>query len=240
MTNRYLSASISNRGLRKRNEDACSSDNDRGIFLVADGMGGHHRGDVASTAFIETAMNFLSTPKNVTDYFDLLSRAVSAANDCIYRLSQTEEEGKPMGTTAVICILENNRYHVGWVGDSRAYLFRKGKLRQVTKDHSLVQNLVDQKVISEKEALTHPERNVITRAIGTDQQVETDFTYGELKKGDLIFLCTDGICGVLENKKIQKLLKEKKSLEEKTKNIIDSAMKAGSEDNATAILIEVL
>jgi len=240
MKERYLSASMSSRGQRKRNEDACSSDNGRGIFLVADGMGGHHRGDAASAAFIETAMDFLSDPGNATDYFDLLSRAVSAANDVIYRLSQTEVEKKPMGTTGVLCILENNRYHVGWVGDSRAYLFRKGKLQQVTKDHSLVQNLVDQGVISEKEALSHPERNVITRAIGTDQQVETDFTYGELQKGDLIFLCTDGICGVLENKKIQKLLKEKKSLQEKTEGIIDSAMQAGSEDNATAILIEVL
>ncbi len=233
------SASITHRGKRERNEDSFALHNEEGIFIVADGMGGHHRGDVASITFVEEVLSRLVERKKTSFIRDAISEAVSAANDIIYRLSRSEDEAKIMGTTAVICILKDNRYHIGWAGDSRAYILRKGKLLQVTRDHSHVQTLVDSGIITEKEARKHPERNVISRAIGTEESVETDHVEGDILPGDIFLLCTDGVHGEMDEKYLRKILRKKISLQKRSEEIIKTALQLGGDDNATVILVQV-
>ncbi len=233
------SAGASSQGQRNRNEDSYAIKNKAGIYIVADGMGGHKRGDLASQTLIAETLRLLVPPDKEKQREKTIAPAIinalSTANKSIYHLAA---EGDMMGTTAVICVVTERQYHIGWAGDSRAYLQRKGKLTQLTRDHSPVQRLLEAGLITEEEARRHPERNVIDRAVGIEKEVEVDITSGDLRKNDILLLCTDGIHGILDTGDINKILKKKFSLKEKAEKLIEKALDSGGEDNATVVLVQ--
>ncbi|MFW5770919.1 MAG: Stp1/IreP family PP2C-type Ser/Thr phosphatase [Spirochaetota bacterium] len=239
--------------VRPANEDALLVDEKNGLFIVADGMGGHEAGDVASKMFINETKQFLSgkigddIPE--TEISMLLEKAIQNANRKIYMYSKNHGSGRIMGTTAVLMALTDNQYFISWVGDSRAYLMRDGTMKRLTRDHSYVQQLVDSGEISEKEARVHPRRNMVTRAAGVEQEIEVETVWGQSRVGDVFLLCTDGLTGPLEDGVIAAHLerggrheggKPGSEPDAITDVLIQSAIEEGGDDNVTVVIVELL
>lgn len=203
--------------------------------LVADGMGGHSAGEVASRLFMETACEILSAmrPEDVTT--ETLSGIFSLANSRIFAESTGEKRG--MGTTATLAVFNGADVLIGHVGDSRAYMFCAGSLSQITHDHSYVQSLVDRGLISKEDAAAHPQRNIIMRAIGTEKDIETDFFNLKLHNNDVLLLCSDGLTGSVTDAKIAEILSGELSCA--AKSLIDTALAGGGKDNITVVLAAV-
>ena len=228
--------------VRNLNEDSIGMDPENGVFVAADGMGGHSAGEVASKLLVDTVMEYLRAAfKNGTaeKIGTLIWKGISFANEKIHNLSGTDSDKMGMGTTAVVLVFLKKMYHVGWVGDSRLYLFRDGKLSQITRDHSAVQTLVDAGMITEDEALRHPQRNVITRAVGVESRIEVDLLSGKVKAEDIFLVCTDGVSGVLSSGELKKILTSSRNLNSISSMLIESANEKGGRDNSSAILIRV-
>ncbi len=213
--------------------------------MVADGMGGHQAGEVASamaTAEISRIVNQnFCTSMTETELFELLTKAVKTANRVIFEKALSEESMSGMGTTVTLCFIWGSRAFVAQVGDSRLYLFREGKLHRITTDHSLVQQLLDSGQITEEEAACHPQKNVITRALGTDSGVEIDLYDFSLCEKDKLLLCTDGLSNMLPDKKLSKLLAETDGLgpQKVAEILVEEANAQGGYDNITTVLLEV-
>ncbi len=206
-----------------------------GFFvLVADGMGGHRAGETASRIFVETAkeMLFRSNEDNITP--DDIKAVFSSANNNILQESRCEASKQGMGTTASLAVFCGNRAIIGHVGDSRVYHYSNGALSQVTRDHSYVQSLVDRGLISKQEAFSHPQRNIITRAIGTDSSIETDIYSAYLDNSDALLLCTDGLFGVVSDFEINKILSS--GLDTAASRLIEAALIGGGTDNITVVI----
>ncbi len=229
--------------IRSVNEDcaAVSSDlNGMTLALLADGMGGHKAGDVASQMTIDVLQRELSAihhEMSVKQWEEAMMQAIDRANTEVYNKASQSTEFLGMGTTLVIGIMSKNRLSIAHIGDSRAYLLHKGQLNRITEDHSLVNELLKTGQISEQEANLHPRRNVITRALGTDQTIEADIGHTEWYQGDILLLCTDGLSNLLSESSMVEILNMDLSLEGRADLLIERALEAGGEDNVTVVLV---
>lgn len=227
--------------LRAGNEDAYLMANDRGLFIVADGMGGHAAGEVASEMVTRlVAEHFHPEPdQSDEELMAALVEAIRSANQAIYERTLAELDKRGMGTTATVLALLPQRYLIGQVGDSRAYLLRGGVLTQITKDHSYVQEQVDAGRLSPEEARVHPYANVITRCVGSNGNVIPDLFLGTLENDDLLMLTSDGLTGMLEDDELKRILQNGQDLEELVDTLIAEANRKGGLDNITVILVRV-
>ena len=231
---------------RKNNEDAyyisAGEDPSENVYLVADGMGGCNAGEIASSSAIDAFLaHFWKEMQHAEqeDLPDLLTGAMAAANREVYEKSNQEREYAEMGTTLVAAAVREGKVYVSHVGDSRAYLFRKNALMLLTTDHSYVMELVKTGMITKEEAVDHPKRNIITRAVGIRDFVEADTTIRPVKQGDLLLLCTDGLSGMLRDIEIGEILERQMPLEEKAKLLVAEANRKGGQDNISLVLVEI-
>ncbi|MGF7185703.1 protein phosphatase [Desulfitispora alkaliphila] len=228
---------LTNKGLvRKGNEDDYLCCQDRGLFVVADGMGGHAAGEVASSLAIQEVKKYICTDKELIIPEDL-ERAVLKANEAIYNKSKEEEECNGMGTTLTVAKIHQAKLWVTHVGDSRIYLVRNNEIKLLTEDHSLVAELVKKGKITESEAKLHPQKNMLTRAIGTQAIVNVDVFSHEIQKEDLIILCTDGLSNLVDSQQMMETLLNQ-SIEKGVKKLVDKALDRGGHDNITLIAVE--
>lgn len=206
------------------------------LFIVADGMGGHNGGDYASKLTVETMLTEIadSFEKNPVKIF---GKAISKANDVIRRKAEEIPDMEGMGTTVVAATCMGRFLQVANVGDSRLYVVGKG-IRQITKDHSLVEEMVRVGTISEAEARNHPDKNIITRAVGASDSVEADYFTVELEAGDSVLMCTDGLTNMLEDEEIRMILGGARDIVEKAQALVNAANANGGKDNITVVLIE--
>lgn len=209
--------------------------------VVADGMGGHKGGRVASTTAATLIVDYIrdnipSVGRSEQDMFDILTKAIKEANEKVYIRSLTEDELSGMGTTVVAVIYKSGILYVANIGDSRMYII-DDSIRQVTKDHSLVQDLIDQGIISAHEASQHPNKNIITRAVGTEMNVEIDLFKINVEPNTKILLCTDGLTNFVDDDTIEKTVR-KYNCSVATDKLIELANKNGGRDNITLINID--
>ena len=229
--------------IRSGNEDnfAVHATGDRGLFIVADGMGGHAAGEVASEMAVQIVERELQGVKNLDDRSvpETVAEALRKANRKIHDRTITEVDKQGMGTTASVLLLSAMRYLIGQVGDSRVYLLRDGALHQLTKDHSYVQEQVDAGFLTPEQARYHPYSNVITRCVGASPEVEPDIYTGETKVGDLFLVASDGLTGMVDDRRLQMLLMSRAEPERKVHALISEANGRGGLDNITAIVVQV-
>ena len=229
--------------IRAGNEDSFHSkvDDTGGIFIVADGMGGHAAGEVASEMAVEILRDQLASLRDLHDRnaADKVMNALRGANLAIYNRTVTETDKQGMGTTASVLIISGRRYLIGQVGDSRIYLLREGALRQLTKDHSYVQEQVDAGFLTPEQARYHPYSNVITRCVGASDDVEPDTFAGETRDGDIFLVASDGLTGMVDDRRLQQLLSARAEPQRIVDSLIAEANGRGGLDNITAILVQV-
>jgi protein phosphatase len=231
--------------IRSGNEDyyVTEAQADRGLFVVADGMGGHAAGEVASEMAGETVkLELNGVAKNLDDpsAAQRLTDALRKANRNIHDRTMTEVDKQGMGTTASVLLLSPTKYLIGQVGDSRVYLLRDGALVQLTKDHSYVQEQVDAGFLTPEQARYHPYSNVITRCVGASPDVEPDIYQGEVKLGDIFLVASDGLTGMVDDRRLQMLLMSRAEPERKVHSLISEANGRGGLDNITAIVVQVM
>lgn len=219
--------------LRKQNEDAAWFDEARAVFAVADGMGGHLAGEVASRMAIEAVQRMAR--ENERPGIAALREAVACAHETILAHAQDHIECAGMGTTLSVLWLGENYAYIAHVGDSRIYRLREGSLTQITQDHSLVEELVRAGLITREQARTHPRRNIITRALGTHGENEPDMLVTDVQDGDVFLLCTDGLTGMVPDDEIERTLRDC-GMEEAADRLLALALDAGGRDNVTLIL----
>ncbi len=228
--------------IRSGNEDNYLMIPERGIFVVADGMGGHAAGEVASEMAVQLISRDLGSFKGLSDA-DASSRmtvAIKAANAAIFERTLAEHDKRGMGTTATCLVLHgSNRYLLGQVGDSRAYLLRNGQFKQVTKDHSYVQEQVDLGYLTPEQARTHPYANVITRCVGASADVMPDIFSGTVKPGDVFLLASDGLTGMVEDDQLASILQAQGTPERWVDKLVAEANRRGGLDNITCIIVHV-
>lgn len=231
-------ASKSITGKRSRNEDCALILQTERVqaCAVSDGMGGHAAGEMASKTAVESLQDWLGVPD--AEPVSLLRRAFLQANDKVYTLSYSDPSMFGMGCTLVAAMLHPDTFYAANVGDSRLYLFHGNTIRQITKDHSFVAELVMRGIITPEEAKTHPRRNLITRAIGTDESVEVDLFCEDWKAGDILLLCSDGLCGVLTDAQLASHLMDAADLSAACDSLVQHALDAGSTDNITVVLAQ--
>jgi PPM family protein phosphatase len=227
--------------LRSNNEDAFIVSPDLGLCVVADGMGGAESGEIASRIFSETSLEVFSRGERNAeqDVLELAQKAFQTANERILCQGTANPEQSGMGCTAELIAFHDQRYILGHVGDSRTYLFRQGELRQITKDHSVVQEQLDQGMITPAEARHHSLRHVIVRAVGINETLAVDFIRGRYIPGDVFLLCSDGLTDMLDDTAIKYALASPTQLEQRVDTLIALAKSAGGRDNITTILCEV-
>ena len=226
--------------VRQRNEDWLCVCPDLGFFAVADGMGGHQAGDVASHMALSVLEEYLRKNRLDQDsYSNKLQRGIQLANQAVYQAACDNYEQRGMGATITACLIEGFKATIANAGDSRALLWREGKLSRLTIDHSLVQELIDGGGITEKEAMLHPKRNVITRALGVDSWLDIDISEHVLIKEDRLLLCTDGLTGFITDEGISALLAREADPNQEARLLVNEAIKAGSNDNITIIIMAV-
>lgn len=236
--------------VRKNNEDYCKGEiigtdfGSIGIFALADGMGGHNKGEVASKLAVENILCFLKEnllqSKNIKiDYVDdVIKQAYNNVNHIIYQKSMNDKSCEGMGTTLTTAILYKDNLYVANVGDSRCYLLNENGFSRITVDHSVVEELIRAKVITEEEAKNHPRKNHITRAMGTDEIVIVDIFKHKIARGDKILLASDGLTGFVEDAIIKETIMEEKSIVDLTEKLINIANDIAGKDNISVILIE--
>ncbi|HEY6808508.1 MAG TPA: Stp1/IreP family PP2C-type Ser/Thr phosphatase [Gemmatimonadales bacterium] len=227
--------------IRSGNEDNYLTIPDRGIFVVADGMGGHAAGEVASEMAVRVIGRELGSLRGLGDeeVAERMRTAIRSANAAIFQRTLTEHDKRGMGTTVTALVLYESRFLIGQVGDSRAYLLRDGKLTQVTKDHSYVQEQVDAGYLTPEQARTHPYSNVITRCVGANSDVSPDVYVGTVKPLDLFLLASDGLTGMVEDPQLGEILRAARTPQEQVDDLVAEANRHGGLDNITAILIRI-
>lgn len=209
------------------------------LFIVADGMGGHKAGDVASRVSIEKFVKYVCST-HMTDPANILDSGIISVNKEIYDMANSNRDYSGMGTTFVAATISEYHLYIANVGDSRLYLIGRD-IQQITRDHSLVEDMVRMGMIAKDEARTHYKKNVITKAIGVaeDKTATPDIFEIEIEKGDKLLLCSDGLTNMVEDYDIKKIIKNSESLEEAVRRLIKQANENGGKDNISAILIDV-
>ncbi|WP_341456641.1 Stp1/IreP family PP2C-type Ser/Thr phosphatase [Clostridium oryzae] len=226
---------------RELNEDYMASytSDSLNIYIIADGMGGHNAGEVASKTAVESVIEYVKKAEQISDIGNLLKRAIIYANDEVNKLSQQDDQLNGMGTTITACITDGDNYIVANVGDSSCYVLADKKLIKVTKDHSLVQQLIDEGSITEDEGKNHPNKNIITRAVGTGSDIEVDLFELDTNNLEKIILCTDGLTNEIELDDMSRILDESNSDNmQACRELVELAKKNGGRDNITVMVIE--
>ena len=230
--------------VREINEDAfyiSNSLDEVQLYMLADGMGGYNGGEIASKIAVETAKNYIENnfkeiEKDRDSIIQLLGSSMEYANMVVYEKSQQKPELYGMGTTLEVCLIYNNRAFIGHVGDSRIYRIRKDFMRKLTQDHSYVQKLVKDGTITQEEAAHHPQKNMLTRALGCNAFVEPDVMVKGFLKDDILIMNSDGLTNLVSQEEIFK--EAKKNIEQATKNLVQMANDNGGYDNITVIIIK--
>ena len=227
--------------VRSGNEDSFLLDCAQGLFIVADGMGGHAAGEVASEMAVQIVSRELGSLRGLSDgeAAAKMRTAIRKANAAIFDRTLAEHDKRGMGTTTTVMVLFSRRYLIGQVGDSRAYLLREGHLLQLTKDHSYVQEQVDAGLLTPEQARTHPYSNVITRCVGANEDVAPDVYFGNLESKDVVLLASDGLTGMLEDDQIATIMSAEENPESCVNKMIADANRRGGLDNITAIVVRV-
>lgn len=209
------------------------------LFMVADGMGGHNAGDYASQHAVEKVVEVIEGYTQETDSENILQKAIDDANTHINQMAKSNERLKGMGTTlvAVTVDVEENHVLVANVGDSRMYIINDF-ITQITKDHSLVEEMVDMGGIDREAARLHPDKNIITRAVGVKEYVLVDFFDITISEKEMLLLCTDGLTNMLKDKEIHRIIRESADIEEAGRRLIDAANANGGRDNIAVVLVE--
>jgi serine/threonine protein phosphatase PrpC len=231
--------------IRLLNEDSFfvqNHSNEFSVAIVADGMGGHRAGDMASQTAIEAIAPHLSNipaGSSIEECKEIIRAAVYQANQLVYELSLANPDLHGMGTTVAIAVATSKWFIVAHVGDSRVYLLENSvkRLHQLTADHSLVSELVKSGQLAEEEVATHPHRNVLTRAVGTDQHVALEVGNWMWNEGDLLLLCSDGLSNMVKEANLNHILSQPIAIDEKAKALIQAALAGGGDDNITVALI---
>ena len=228
-----ISLGISKTGLvRQRNEDRFYAQGP--LLIVADGMGGYTGGEYASTMVVDTIVEVVNEATEIST--EVLENAILKANRMVYEKSQSYKELEGMGTTAVVAYVQEDTLYWAHVGDSRLYLYGQEGLHRMTKDHSMVQQLVEAGTITEDEVIHHPKRNMLTRAIGVYETVEVDTGVVEVHPNDRILLCSDGLSGYIEESKIEQVLSEENNESRALEDLVHLVYDAGARDNVTIVL----
>ena len=210
--------------------------------MVADGMGGHAAGEVASEMAVQIVARALLQLESVlqTDAVDRTAQSLRDANRAIYDRMLAENDKQGMGTTASVLVLSDDRYLIGQIGDSRIYLLRDGALVQITKDHSYVQEQVDAGLLTPEQARYHPYSNVITRCVGASETVEPDLYGGDVRPGDVFLVASDGLTGMVDDRRLQQILLARSGPGRIVDSLIAEANGRGGLDNITAIVVQVV
>ncbi len=218
---------------RDHNEDTYGVSNTDKIWLVADGMGGHDHGEVASAMARDSILHFFHKGKT-------LKESILKANQIIIDSSYERGADLPMGTTIVLLAEIEGVFKVAWVGDSRVYRFSNNQLQAISTDHSYVQELVDQNLISPEQARTHPHRNVVTQALGVtdNSEIRVALSEGGIQQGDKFLLCSDGLTEEVSDEEIQEVMQQDLHPQELTDQLIVKALESGGSDNITVVVLE--
>jgi len=239
-------AGLTDKGrVRDHNEDNWATDPAHGLYIVSDGLGGQLAGEVASKIVVETLPAMLR--QRLTDVADLaepfayqqLLEAIAELSHQVYEQTKGQLGLEGMGATVVLALIRDSKALIAHMGDSRAYLLRDGKLKRLTRDHSIVQLLIDNGEIKPEQAVTHPARGRVTRSIGMEGEPLPEARVLQIKSGDRLLLCSDGLVGMLTDKKIQSILKNGTDPAATSRRLIDAANEAGGKDNVTAVIITV-
>lgn len=238
---------LTDRGLkREKNEDSILLDDDLKLYIVADGMGGHLRGEVASHAAVTEIKRYISAKAlrskgsldDQTDYKNILEEAFAGANKEIYAYSQKQAGRNIMGTTASLAFVRAAKLYTAHIGDSSIYRVRKDRLEKLTKDHNQAQELVDAGLLEAEEAGQHESSHILTKALGSASVTSADLAVHDIRDGDVYLLATDGIFRVLAIETVKVILLSALSAAEKCRTLIDMTLKGGAPDNASLIILE--
>ncbi|MGM0522677.1 MAG: Stp1/IreP family PP2C-type Ser/Thr phosphatase [Bacillota bacterium] len=229
--------------VRPYNEDAggvvCNQDK-QALYVIADGMGGHNAGDVASAMVLQYFQTHWPKERQLTRVDDVehyLSQSIQTVNEQIYQKAKANDAYRGMGTTVVVVMIIDEMAVVAHVGDSRCYKISEAQMKQITKDHSLVNALVNAGEITEQEARIHPKKNILTRAVGTDDTIEVDVTIISCEPGEKLLLCTDGLTNKLTDEDILAIIQSVQTIDEAGEKLIAEANARGGEDNISLVLI---
>lgn len=206
------------------------------LFVVADGMGGHVGGKQASETALQSIVEYIEGSKE-TNIRVLFEKAVQKANSEVFKQAN-EKSLQGMGTTVVLASLDKDVLSVGNVGDSRLYVVSPGAIKQVTKDHSLVEEMIRMGELERSKARMHPEKNVITRAVGATQSCKVDFFQVRLEEEECVLMCSDGLSNMLDDEQIRNIMNSQRDVIEKTQKLVEAANNSGGKDNITVIVVE--
>lgn len=226
---------------RQLNQDYVFASNEQvgklgNLFIVADGMGGHNAGDFASKYTVETVVREIKGSVE-TKPFRIIGKAVRIANELVRERAKEDINLYGMGTTIVIASIENHQLQIANVGDSRLYVIND-QIRQITRDHSLVEEMVRMGGMAPETARNHPDKNIITRAVGARDSVEVDFFTEDLVKGDIVLMCSDGLTNMLSDEEIRQIVTAQSTLSQKADALIAKANENGGKDNIAVVLID--
>jgi protein phosphatase len=220
--------------VRGNNEDSYLVDDDHVLFAVADGMGGHRGGEVASRTAIEALRAAIAGGRGIQD-------AISTANDAVIERARGDRSLAGMGTTLTALVVQGGRQLlIGHVGDSRAYLIHDGKMRRITEDHSLVEELVREGRLTPEQADAHPQRHVVTRALGIDEDIEVALYTLDVTEGDRVVLCSDGLTTMVRERDVERIARSEPDPQRAAEQLVDAANAAGGEDNTSIVVVDVL
>lgn len=221
--------------IRTTNEDSFLERPESGLWAIADGMGGHRFGDVASQMIVN-ALDSVTPPNGLSDYIDALEEVVTRANQELLQLADMNEEGGTMGSTLLVLVIRNRVGVCLWAGDSRLYRFRNQQLVRLSRDHSQIEEMLESGLITPEEADQHLDRNVITRAVGVEEDICLDFNVFSTQVGDTYLLCSDGLYSVVDPLSIEKSL-DQRDLTQCTNSLIQQCLEAGAPDNVSVIVV---
>lgn len=232
----YTSVGRTHRGaVRPLNEDSFLDRGGIGLWVVADGMGGHKAGDFASQSIVEELAR-VSKPANGTAFLDDVQTVLRNVNRLLYEKGSAISDEMTMGSTVVALTVCDGSLNAVWAGDSRLYRLRNHEIQMLTRDHSHVQELVEQGQITQEDAEKHPMRNVITRAVGADQEIRLDTHQEEISPGDRFFLCTDGVSNVISDDEIKTFI-DGDEMEDVAEKIVSTCLERGAPDNLSFIIV---
>lgn len=225
--------------VRKLNEDCIEfyEDGEKSIYVVADGMGGHNAGEVASKLASTSLISYIKEKFNSNDINRVFIESIKFANEKVYNYSLTSNNLNGMGTTITACLIYKEQVLVANVGDSSCFIIKDGQIRKITRDHSLVQELVDEGTITEAEAKNHPNKNIITRAVGTKEEVVPDIYELSITEFQHMLLCSDGLTNDVTNEELIHLIDLSENYNEFCKRVLELAKSRGARDNISLIIV---
>lgn len=224
---------------RQNNEDSyiVNVANEDKIFIVADGMGGHNAGEIASLEACRITESYVLEGKGDID--SILREGVIKANRDIYVRAAENTSMNGMGTTIDVCVMRDGKLHIAHVGDSRVYIVNENSIRRITKDHSIVGMMLEEGSITEEEARVHPQRNYITRAVGSSVNIDVDIICEEIHSGEWVLMCTDGLTNMIEKSQLHQIITGADNVDDGARELVRRAKENGGDDNITVILFRV-